>query len=80
MVRCRDYILIGSFIVFLSLTPGSFAAGFTLGDGEVRIQKCQFRDGGMQVSDDPILLIPQVRPNPCGCMQAIINHPVRLRP
>ena len=56
MVRSREYILIGSFIVFLSLTPDSFAAGFTSGNGEVRIQKCHFRDGSMQVSDDPILL------------------------
>lgn len=79
MVRSREYILIGIFIVFLSLTPDSFAAGFTSGNGEVRIQKCHFRDGNMQVSDDPILLIPQVRPNSCGCMHAIINHPVRLR-
>lgn len=73
MARSREYILIGIFIVFLSLTPDSSAAGFTSGNGEVRIQKCHFRDGNMQVSDDPILLIPQVRPNSCGCMHAIIN-------
>lgn len=55
-----------SFIVFLSLTPDSFAAGFTSGDGEVRIQI----DGRLLVSDDPSLLIPRGHPNSCGCMHA----------
>lgn len=64
-----------SFIVFLSLTPDSFAAGFTSGDGEVRMQI----DGRLLVSDDPVLLIPRGRPNSCSCMYATINHPVQFR-
>lgn len=66
------HIYVGSFIIFISLTPDSFTAGFTSGDGEVS------GDGCLLVSDDPILLIPQGRPNSCGCMHATINHPARL--